>query len=167
MEDLGGALDHSNNPGAHPRVPGESLVRVGSQGKNRRDPVADALVAAQTPLVERGQLDNPERPSGRVCSRGRGGDSPRCRVGAVAGAKVVDQLHEEGRPTRGGHMCVPLPTAAHSIMAVVVAWRNLMTRVLSTMSMVEVSVIIGITVGARRPVGLAVLLICLYNRWGG
>ena len=132
---------------------GESPVRAGSHGKNRRDPMADALVVAQTPLVERGQLGNPESLSSRASSRGRGGGSPRSRVGAVAGANVANQPHEEGRPARDSHKCL-------------VANDRQLDRG-RRRGVVELLVIIWIIVGARRPAGLAVLLICLCNRRGG
>ena len=105
MEDSGDALDRSNDPGRRPGVPGESLVRYGSRGIGRRDLVVDALLVVRAPLVGNGQLGNPKSPYGLVRSRGRGGDSPRSRVGAVAGVDVVNQQHEECRPAHGGHKC--------------------------------------------------------------
>ena len=80
-------------------------MRAGSHGYGHHDLVADALLAAQAPLIESGQLGNPESLFGLVCSRGRGGDSPCSRVGAVAGANVVNQPHEQGRPAGGVHEC--------------------------------------------------------------
>ena len=164
MEDSGGALDRNNDPGARPGVPNESLVHAGSHSNGRRDLVAEVLLVAQTPLVGGSPLSNPESPSGGIRSRGRGGDSPRSRVGAVAEVDVS--------PTRMvGRVAVVIsvswPTTAQSIVAVVVAWCVPTTRVLSTLSRVEVPVIIGITIGIRGLVGLTVLLICLRNRLGG
>ena len=106
MGDSGGALDRSNDLGAHPGVPDESLAHAGSHGNGRRDLVAEVLLVAQTPLVGDSLLDNPKSPSGRVRSRGRGDDGPRSRVGAVAEADVENQPHKDGRPHRGGHKCL-------------------------------------------------------------
>ena len=106
MEDSGGTLDRSNDLGAHPGVPDESLVHVGSHGNGRRDLGAEVLLAAQAPLVGDSPLGNPESPSGRVRSRGRGGHSHRSRVRVVAEADVAIQPHEGGRPDRGGHKCL-------------------------------------------------------------
>ena len=106
MEDSGGALDRSNDLGAHPGVPDEILVHARSHVNGRRDLVADVLLVAQTPLVGDSPLDNLESPSGHVLSRGRGDDGPRSKVGAVAEADVATQPQEDGRPDRGGHKCL-------------------------------------------------------------
>ena len=106
MQDLGGALDCSNNPGAHLGVHHESLVHAGSHENGRHDLVAEVLLADQAPLVEGSPLGNPESPLGRARSRDRVGNSPRSRVRAVAAADVANQPHEEGRPARDGHKCL-------------------------------------------------------------
>ena len=106
MEDSSGALDRNNDPGAHPGVPDESLVPAGSHGNGRRDLVAEVLLVAQTPLVGGSPHGNPESPSGRIRSRGRGSDSPRSGVGAVAEVDAACQPHEDGRLDRGGHKCL-------------------------------------------------------------
>ena len=106
MEDSGGALNRSNDLGAHPGVPGESLVHAGSHGNGRHDLMAEVVLAAQAPLVGDGPLGNPESPSGRVRSCGRGGDSPPSRAGAMVEVDVANQPHEGGRPGRGGHKCL-------------------------------------------------------------
>ena len=119
MEDSGGILDRSNDPGTHPGVPSESLVHAGSHGNGRRDLVADVLLVAQAPLVGSGQLGNPESPYGLVRSRGRGGDSPRSRVGRWRGRTwQVSHVRRVGR--LAAIISVPWPTAAQSIVAVVV-----------------------------------------------
>ena len=106
MEDSGGALDRNNDLGARLGVPDESLVHAGSHGNGRCNLMAEVLLVAQTPLVGGSPLGNPESPLGRIRSRGRGGDSPRSRVGAVAEVDVACQPHEDGRPGRGGHKCL-------------------------------------------------------------
>ena len=68
--------------------------------------MAEVLLAAQAPLVGGSPLGNPKSPSGRIRSRGCGGDSPHSRVGAVAEVDVACQPHEDGRPGRGGHKCL-------------------------------------------------------------
>ena len=106
MEDSGGALDCNNDLGAHPGVPDESLVHAGSHGNGRRDLAVEVLLAVQAPLIGGSSLGNPESPSGRIRSRGHGGDSPRSRVEAVAEVDVACQPHEDGRPDRGVHKCL-------------------------------------------------------------